>query len=170
MRSRARALRSVAIAATTCVLGVHLTHLPRASCYVRQVKRWLRWFLLAIPLFLSGYVTGWVRGQLPSERRIDRVVAMSWGDGRYGRAFYGAHVYLEPLDEQPGYAVHVRVYIHRGTFSRSYFHDMGEIGRAASDEEAVARWGTLTWRPDGLQIGNEPNAPFLPRETLENHR
>jgi len=95
---------------------------------------------------------------------------MSWGDGRYGKAFYGAHVYLEPLEEELGYSVRARVFIGRGTFWSSYQHEMGEIGRAASDEEAVERWGTLIWRPDGLQIGNEPNAPFLPRRKLENHR
>ena len=134
------------------------------------MQRWLRRFLLAVPLLCAGYAAGWVRGQLPSERRIDRVVAMSWGDGGYGKAFYGAHVYLEPLDERSGYGVRARVYIDRGDWFSAYLHDMGEIGRAATDEEAVARWGTLVWRPDGLQIGNGPDAAFLPRRELENHR
>jgi hypothetical protein len=130
----------------------------------------LRRLLLALPLFFAGYVAGWIGGQLPSERRIDRVVAMSWGDGEYGKALYGAHVYLEPLEEQPGYSVRARVYISRGTFYSAYFHEMGEIGHAASSEEAVERWGTLLWRPDGLHIGTDPDAPFLPRSKLESHR
>lgn len=94
---------------------------------------------------------------------------MSWGDGRYGPAFYGAHVYLDPL-EAGGFAVHARVFIGRNTSLFAYVHDMGELGRVASAEEAVARWGELRWQADGLRIGPESSATFLPRSDLENHR
>ena len=90
---------------------------------------------------------------------------MSWGDGKYGSAFYGAHVYLEPTSN--GYSVQARVYIGRGN---DYFHDCGELGTAQSDSEAVTKWGKIDWREDGLHIGNSTNEFFLPRAKLESYR
>jgi hypothetical protein len=97
---------------------------------------------------------------------VQRTVALSWGDGKYGPAFYGAWVYLEP--DGGGFSVRGRVWIGPGN---DYFHDCGELGRAATHEEAVRRWGTITWRPEGLSIGSgKPDDYFLPRAKLESHR
>jgi len=108
-----------------------------------------------------GFTAGWVIASRRGETRIDRVVAIAWGDGKYGDAFYGADVYLEPA--AGGYSVRARVYIGRGN---NYFTDCGEIGKAADDVEAVKKWGKIEFRPDGLHIGDY----FLPREQMESHR
>lgn len=92
-------------------------------------------------------------------------MAVSWGDGKFGPAFYGAYVYLEPV--ATGYVVRARVAIGRGN---GYFHDCGELGRTASEAEAVAQWGKIEWHEDGLHIGNGTNHYFLKRTELENHR
>ena len=96
---------------------------------------------------------------------MDRVVAMSWGDGKYGAAFYGAQVYLEP--QAIGYSVRAQVFLGRGN---RCFHDCGELGSVATDAEAVARWGTIEWQAEGLQIGTGVDRYFLPRAQFENHR
>src|SRR5688572_20875492 len=114
---------------------------------------------------LVGLAAGWFLRAHHTAAQLDHTIAMSWGDGPYGRAFYGAHVYLVPLDD--GYSVHARVYIGRGN---DYFHDMGELGRAATDEEAVARWGEVQWKPEVLQIGTGADSHTLERAVLENHR
>jgi hypothetical protein len=90
---------------------------------------------------------------------------MSWGDGTYGPAFYGAYVYLEPITT--GYSVQARVYIGRGN---DYFHDCGQLGTVQTAPEAVAQWGEISWREDGLHIGTGTNAYFLARSILEEHR
>ncbi len=88
------------------------------------------------------------------------------GDGRYGPAFYGAQVYLLPADGE--YEVRARVMLGRGN---DYFHDLGPLGRVATPEEAVGRFGTIQWRPDGLHIGDGQTFPvFLERARLEAHR
>lgn len=114
---------------------------------------------------IAGLVLGWLAASQQSEAQIERVIAMSWGDGRHGPGFYGAHVYLEPIEE--GFAVRARVFLGRGN---DYFHDLGELGQAATDHEAVARWGQVEWKPDGLHLGEGSRGFFLPRGVLENHR
>ena len=90
---------------------------------------------------------------------------MSWGDGKYGLSFYGAHVYLEP--QSSGYSVRARVHIGRGN---DYYHDCGTLGTVQTDAEAVARWGAIQWREDGLHIGSGTNHYFLARAEMESHR
>jgi hypothetical protein len=123
----------------------------------------LRAFAFATALGASGFIAGWMvccSGTPPSIHRIDRVVAFQWGDGKYGKAFYGAHVYLEPVSG--GYSV--RAAVHIGGYD--YLDDLGEIGKAATQTEAREKWGTIEFRPDGLHIGGY----FLPRERMEDHR
>lgn len=90
---------------------------------------------------------------------------MSWGDGKYGPAFYGAQVYLKPLSS--GHAVYALVHIGRGN---DMFYDCGKLGEVRTDAEAVSRWGCIRWAEDGLHIGCGPDEFFLPRATLESHR
>jgi hypothetical protein len=68
-------------------------------------------------------MAGWWASGLWGERAIDRTIAMSWGDGKYGKNFYGAHVYVVPDESE--YSVRARVLI--GDFG--YRDDLGEIGR-----------------------------------------
>lgn len=114
---------------------------------------------------LIGFCAGWAVAISHSETQVQRIVAMSWGDSKYGSALYGAQVFLEP--QSPGYAVVARVAIGRGG---GYYHDLGELGRVATDKEAVAKWGKIDWREDGLHIGSGTNQYFLTRTRLENHR
>lgn len=115
---------------------------------------------LSLGAFLlgAGYVVG-------HDRAEERLVAVAWGDGRYGPAFYGAYVYLVPQGD--GFSVRARVMLGRGNDHR---HECGELGTARTAAEAVARWGKLDWRSDGLAIGEGESRFFLPRATFENHR
>jgi hypothetical protein len=130
------------------------------------MKRFAPFFAVAIAALIAGFAVGWVLSSGASAARLERVVAMSWGDGKYGPSLYGAHVYLVPAAGS-GYSVRARVYIGRGN---GYFHDCGELGTARTDSEAVARWGTIDWREDGLHIGSGPDHFFLARVTMESHR
>ncbi len=129
------------------------------------MRRFVSFLAVAAVALLVGFVFGWIRAINVNATRLERVVAMSWGDGKYGPSFYGANVYLEPLSS--GYSVRARVYIGRGN---DYFHDCGVLGTVQSDSEAVARWGAIDWREDGLHIGSSTNHYFLPKATLESHR
>ena len=129
------------------------------------MRRFVPFFAVAVVALLVGFIVGWIRASSVGATRLERVVAMSWGNGKYGPSFYGAHVYLEPASS--GYSVRARVYIGRGN---DYFHDCGELGTAQTDSEAVARWGTIDWREDGLHIGSGTNQYFLARAKIESHR
>jgi hypothetical protein len=129
------------------------------------MKRFVPFFIIGVVALLVGYLVGAVVEGNASRKELGRLVAVSWGDGKYGPAFYGAHVYLEPVTS--GYSVRARVYVGRGN---DYFHDCGELGRVQTDAEAVARWGTIEWREDGLHIGRGTNHYFLPKAKLESHR
>jgi hypothetical protein len=100
-----------------------------------------------------------------AEKKEQQLVAVSWGDGRYGPAFYGAYVSAVPSDG--GYSVRAHVKIGRGSWM---IHDCGELGRVRTSEEAVARWGKVEWRDDGLHIGTGSDQYFLARKDLESHR
>ena len=129
------------------------------------MRRFVPFFLVAAIALLVGFVAGWIRASAASATQLDRVVAMSWGDGKYGSTFYGAHVYLEPVTT--GYSVRARVYIGRGN---DYFQDCGELGMVQTAAEAVARWGAIDWREDGLHIGTGTNQYFLARSKMESGR
>lgn len=138
-----------------------------------------------LPLLLVGLAVGIILGWSGNEflrrhhLRIDasgigfvwdtpdlsKLLAVSWGDGKYGKAFYGAFVYLEPVTG--GQRVKAQVQIGRGN---PMFHECGEIGRAATAEEAVAKWSKIDWQDNGLHIGTGTNTYFLPRAKLESHR
>jgi hypothetical protein len=119
---------------------------------------------------IVGYFVGWERGSSEGQRQLNQIVAMKWGDSsKYGPALYGAHVYLEPAGAG-GYSVRARVHIGRGDGRVDYFHDCGELGTVQYDYEAVARWGTIDWRADGLHIGTGTNEYFLERAKIESHR
>jgi hypothetical protein len=129
------------------------------------MRRLVPFLAVAVVAILVGFVVGWVRASSLNATRLDRVIALRWGDGKYGPSFYGAHVYLEPVNN--GYTVRARVYIGRGN---NYFHDCGVLGTVQTDSEAVAKWGAIDWRVDGLHIGNGTNHFFLAKAKMESHR
>jgi hypothetical protein len=129
------------------------------------MKRISLFLIIALAALVIGFIAGWLQADSVNARNLDRVVAIKWGDGKYGPSFYGAHVYLEPMSD--GYSVRARVYLGRGN---GYFHDCGELGVVRTEAEAVLRWGEIDWREDGLHIGSGSSEYFLARTQLENHR
>lgn len=124
-----------------------------------------RYIFISLAVAVVAFAAAWGLAALHFWKKVDNIVAMSWGDGKYGAAFYGARVYLDP--KPAGYSVRAIVHIGRGN---DIFHDCGELGTVTNDAEAVARWGQITWAEDGLHIGAGTNAYFLPRAKLESHR
>jgi hypothetical protein len=122
------------------------------------MKLHVSFFILLVAVALGG-ARLW--GMCCREAARADVVAMKWGDGKYGSAFYGACVYLQPAGSV--YSVRGRIYIGPGAVQS---HDCGQLGIVSSEAEAVERWGTIDWRPDGLHIGGY----FLPRSVVEAHR
>ncbi len=118
-----------------------------------------------IAMFVCGIAVHWTLKYYEYEARIDQVVAMKWVDSKFGPAFYGVQVYLEPIPL--GFDVMARVHIGRGN---GYFHDCGRLGVVKTDIEAVSQWGMIDYRDDGLHIGEGSSAFFLPKADLENHR
>lgn len=129
------------------------------------MKRSIPFLVVAAIGVFVGVVGGWILASTKGATRLERVVAFSWRDGKEAPGFYGAHVFLVP--KNGGYSVQARVYIGRGN---DMFHDCGELGTVQTDAEAVARWGSIAWRTDGLHIGNGTNQYFLPRSQMESHR
>jgi len=121
--------------------------------------------LISLAVAGVAFAAAWGLAALYFWKKVDNIVTMSWGGGKYGPAFYGARVYLEP--KSPGYSVRAMVHIGRGN---DMFHDCGELGTVTNGAEAVAKWGQITWAEDGLHIGTGTNAYFLPRAKLERHR
>lgn len=128
------------------------------------MKRIAVLLIMSVICFTTGAATGWILNGVIGDRPI--TIAMSWGDGKYGKQFYGAQVYLVPQGED--YAVHARVQIGPGN---PYYHDCGQIGRAASVQDAVERFGTIRWDEKGVTIGDLSAGGYhLPRARVESHR
>ena len=121
----------------------------------------------AISLAIAGFAfsTHFFR----AAARMDKLVAVSWGDGKYGKALYGAYVFYEEKDGQ--LVVKLSVRIDRGSFWTQYAHDTQTLGTVKDPVEAVARWGVITWTEEGLTVGMPPGPTHLfPRAELEQHR
>jgi hypothetical protein len=111
------------------------------------MHRPLTLFIVALLTGIVGFVAGWGAVTAKSAKRAGRVVAVSWGDAPQARAFYGAFVYLRQKGDE--FSVRGRVYLGR----EGAFYDCGELGKVKTPVEAVERWGTIEWKPDGVQIG-----------------
>jgi hypothetical protein len=99
----------------------------------------------------------------------NHLIAASWGDGKFGKAFYGARVYYVPEGQQV--RVWLAVQIDRGSVWTQYSHNPRLLGTAGSASEAVAKWGQLNWTERGLQVGSSAGSSYLfPTAELENHR
>lgn len=116
-------------------------------------------------LFVSVWVAWEIGNTTGESATLENTIAMSWGDGKDGPAFYGCRVYVVPTKH--GLDVCARILID----TNNYVHDCGVIGHAATRADAVERWGTVMWRPDGVHIGRDDSgAYFLPQSTIEAHR
>jgi hypothetical protein len=128
--------------------------------------------VVAAAAFGVGHVVGSVGERDRAAADLDDTIAMSWGDGRYGKAFYGMRVFLEPGElasaSGPTVSVRAEVRIGRGNGMR---YDAGPIGVASSRADAVARFGTITWREDGVHVGSPGHDEYmLERTRVEAHR
>lgn len=117
-------------------------------------------------LFLLGLTVGYLFcSRTNSYLQIDRTIAFSWGDSKYGPAFYGAHLFLAPISN--GYSARGRIYIARGA---TYYHDLGELGQVSSLEDGAKKWGKISWTNDGLELGSGESKLIISKQELENHR
>ncbi len=131
----------------------------------RTVRRLIGLAIKLTILFVSVWVAWEIGNTTGESATLENTIAMSWGDGKDGPAFYGCRVYVVPTKH--GLDVCARILID----TNNYVHDCGVIGHAATRADAVERWGTVMWRPDGVHIGRDDSgAYFLPQSTIEAHR
>jgi hypothetical protein len=124
------------------------------------------WIFVYIGSIFIFSIFGFTVGYFSSPNESNSLLTVSWGDGKYGKAFYGAQVFAYP--EAGKYRVEARVTIGQGN---PYYHDIGVLGRVATWLEARDKYGTITWTPAGLNIGSSNRVEYyLPRAKLENHR
>jgi hypothetical protein len=93
------------------------------------------------------------------------LIAVSWGDGPYGRAMYGVYVYK---GEEKENKIQVKAIVYTGRqnfYFISYYRDLGVIGMAENND--FDAWGDIVWTPEGVAIGNEY---FISKEILGEHR
>ena len=97
------------------------------------------------------------------------LIALSWGNSRYGPALLRAEIHATPLPGQQQ-QVSARVYIDRPGFWLSTEPAPIVLGKAKGHEDAVAQWGTIQWGPEGGRFGQGPQAVLLPQSVLDQHR
>ncbi len=124
------------------------------------------WVLIYIISILTFSIFGFMTGYISRLDKSANLLAVSWGDGKYGKAFYGAQIFAYPVVAK--YRVEAYVTIGQGN---PYYHDIGILGRVATWQEARDKYGNITWTPAGLNIGSSSKVEYyLPRAKLENHR
>ncbi|MEX9251776.1 hypothetical protein [Pseudenterobacter timonensis] len=93
------------------------------------------------------------------------LIAVSWGDGPYGKAMYGVYVY-KGAEKKGKVQIKVRVYIGRQDFYFiSYYRDFGVVGTV--EKNNFDAWRDITWNPEGVAIGKDY---FISKEVLGKHR
>ncbi len=127
------------------------------------------YFMIAACGFVLGGFTFWGYQFLTYNDHINNQIAVKWGDGKYGKAFYGAEVYVQENGTGKLW-VKARVSIGRGSGLLQYIHNCGLIGLVDTHEEAVEKYSDIVWSDQGLTIGTGKSAYFLARADLENHR
>ncbi len=84
---------------------------------------------------------------------------------KYGKGFYVAVVTAVKKKESKYFA---RCKVHVG--NHNYFQNV-ELGEVNSFQEAIERWGELTWTNDQLYIGSKgPYQKVVARKNIERHR
>lgn len=124
------------------------------------MKKLLPYILIIVA---TAFVTAFIQA-ITYKNPIDNLITVKWGDSKYGKAFYGAEVYF--IKEKKNYLVKAKIRIGRGN---NYYHDCGVIGVVKSPEEAVEKYGEVTWTETGLHIGKK-GTYFISRKEIESHR
>lgn len=113
-----------------------------------------------------AYEDGWSRQRAVDLSDRETTIAVRWGDGKYGEAFYGMRVFEVATTS----GVDVRAILLIGP-GNAMSQDCGSIGRVASHAEAVRRFSVISWRPDGVHVGSDTREEyFLDRAIVEAHR
>ena len=140
------------------------------------MKKLIPWLVgIFIGMILSGAVglVLIVAGAfVASDKLLDNgysIIAVSWGapQGQTQPLIYQARVSVDGDDGNGQLEVRAVVYIGSGM----YQHDIGLIGTATSYEDALKRFGEITWTETELQIGGSDGVQGrLSRSALESHR
>jgi hypothetical protein len=139
------------------------------------MKKLLPWFLgMLIGVILSvvfGVILLAAGAFVASDSLLDNgydTLAVSWSAprGNPRPMIYQARVTADP-NSNGTRTVRAAVYIGSGLYS----HDLGVIGSATSHEEAIRRFGEITWTDTELRIGGTDGVQAtLALATLEQHR
>ena len=140
------------------------------------MKKLIPWLLgLVIGMILSGAIglILLVAGAFVAPDKIldngYSIIAVSWGSprGQTNPLIYQARVSVSDGDGDGVLDVRSIVYIGSGM----YQHDMGVIGKATSYDDAVQRFGKISWTDSELLIaGTDGIKERLSRSSLESHR
>lgn len=128
----------------------------------------MRWTLIAL-LLLNLLTLAWLA---PRAIFAQRLLVVSWGNLPGAPAeltdLYGAHVFVQ--GSVPELQVKLRIYIDRPSWWAAQQRQDQLLGQAVSFSEAQARWGSLHWLPQGLQVGQGAQAVLVPAAELQSHR
>ena len=140
---------------------------------MKKLIPWLIGILIGVILSAAVGLTLVVAGAfMASDTILDNgysIVGISWGAprGQSKPLIYQARVSATDHDDDGTVDIHAMVYVGSGMHQ----HDMGVIGTATSHEDAILRYGTITWTDTELQIGGSGGVQArLSRSALENHR
>jgi len=137
---------------------------------MRKIVRAAAIVLSLALLAAAGFMALQWRALTSQAAQLEHLVAVSWGDGKYGKAMYGAYVFYDEPGPDGLLTVKLGVRIGRSAPMSSYEHEPRTLGHARDAEEAVALWGVITWSDAGLTVGSGPQAYLFPRDELERHR
>lgn len=140
------------------------------------MKKFLPWLLgMLIGIALSaiiGVVLVLVGVFAASDKLMDNgysTVAISWAAPRDQERPLIYQARVTAIDENGDGRLEVRCTVFIG--SGIYQHDMGIIGNASNREDALRRFGKITWTDTELQVGGDAGVvAALNRTTLESHR
>src|SRR5262245_31667681 len=117
--------------------------------------------LVAGSAIALGFAAGLYTAVIGDSRRLERAVGLRWDDTQGNVARAQAHVYLEPKSREK--EVMFAFYFAR---DRRWIYGPRTLGWAQTKEEAVAKWGQIEWRVEGLYVGAGTNRFFLSRDQL----
>lgn len=139
------------------------------------MKKLLPWFLGMLIGFMLSAIVGVILlaagAFVASDSLLDNgydTLAVSWSAprGQTRPMIYQARV---TADSHSNGSRTVRAAVYTG--SGLYLRDLGVIGSAASHEDAIRRFGEITWTDTELRIGGTDGVQAtLARATLEQHR
>ncbi len=105
---------------------------------------------LTVALLWAGYSVGALAARKAADVEFGQLVVAAWSESRFRAGPYGAYVHFEPAGHYNKLVLNI--YSHEKSLRLRYSWVMGSV---LSHEQAVARFGTIEWREDGLHIGTK---------------